>query len=379
MPFGFVELSESRAYNAIWRRFARFQDIELTTEMLMAARKVPASQKQNVRKQMQQLSYSTTQAKEFSDAARSGGDTTRALLAYYSITALANVEILWRGSADENFERRPSHYNGHGLEIVQSQSLWDFGARPQLRNDGSVSGLFGLWRRFASHFPLYCEWMTASGDTSRTTLAAGISGRPLEFFSLPNRPLTLGECLKHIPSLAHSTIAYGEQPQFVRGRNEVRSSLDSAGREQSRQIDYILHPASPAIFDTVLEFFRFNPSMAENLRIQGGNGGAGAALRIEYDVENPPWQDWGVPEVFSERRDLYYMVGPGAFLNEFGYFYIGLYITGMVSRYYPHHWIKQLREGAYVTSLVQEFVEHSLQRAPMLVLGQLEQTIFLYD
>ncbi|MGY5800279.1 YaaC family protein [Rhizobium sp. LEGMi12c] len=345
----------------------------------MAARKVPASQKQNVRKQMQQLSYSTTQAKEFSDAARSGGDTTRALLAYYSITALANVEILWRGSADENFERRPSHYNGHGLEIVQSQSLWDFGARPQLRNDGSVSGLFGLWRRFASHFPLYCEWMTASGDTSRTTLAAGISGRPLEFFSLPNRPLTLGECLKHIPSLAHSTIAYGEQPQFVRGRNEVRSSLDSAGREQSRQIDYILHPASPAIFDTVLEFFRFNPSMAENLRIQGGNGGAGAALRIEYDVENPPWQDWGVPEVFSERRDLYYMVGPGAFLNEFGYFYIGLYITGMVSRYYPHHWIKQLREGAYVTSLVQEFVEHSLQRAPMLVLGQLEQTIFLYD
>lgn len=85
------------------------------------------------------------------------------------------------------------------------------------------------------------------------------------------------------------------------------------------------------------------------------------------------------PEVFAERRNLYHMVGTGSFLNEFGYFYVGLYIVGMISRYYPQTWIRELREGSYVTSLIHEFVEHSLHRVPMLALGQLEKTIFLYD
>jgi len=327
---------------------------------------------------MQQLAYSVTQAKEFSDAARAGGDTTRALLAYYSITALANAEILWRGTGNDSFERRPSHFNGHGLELARNLSLWDFAARPLRRVDGSVSGLFGLWHRFASHFPIYCSW-TTQGVTSQTSLRSGIAGTPLNTIALPHRPITLGECLKHIPAMQHALFAYGTQPALARGFNRLMSHLDNAGIETSREIEFIIHPTQQAVFEDVIENFKFSPAMISNVVTRGMNGGTGISIKISHDVTEPPWQDWSAPASFFERRDLYYMVGEGAFLNEFGYFYVGLYIVGMISRYYPQSWIHELREGSYITSLIHEFVDYSLHRVPMLVLGQLERTIFLYN
>ncbi|MBB3387176.1 MULTISPECIES: YaaC family protein [unclassified Rhizobium] len=379
MSFQFVELGESKAYDAVWRRFSRFQDTQRTTEMLMSGRMLPQSQKQNVRKQMQQLSYTIAQAKEFSDAARSGGDTTRALLAYYSITALANAEILWKGSGDDSFERRPSHFNGHGLELTRNQSLWDFAAHTLKRSNGSISGLFGLWYQYASHFPLYCTWTTVNGATSRTNLAAGDAGTPLRSLPPPDNAITLGECMRHIPSMINSIRSFGEQPKLARGQNEVQSIVDTNGAEVSRQIRYIIHPAPQQIFDDIISQYNFNSAMVENIDIFGLNNSTGVSIQIEIDTAKQPWQNWSLAEIFLESRNIYYIVSSKSPLNEFGYFYIGLYITGMLSRYYPQYWIKELREGSYITSLIQEFVEHSLHRVPMLALGQLEKTIFLYS
>lgn len=152
--FGVQRISESRAADFSWRRLSTLQDVERSTKRLMDERSIPSKQRENVRKQMQQLAFSIGQAREFFKSAEVAGSSTRALMAYYGLMSLANAEVLWRGDGNDSFDARPSRYHAHGFDLIKSTNLWDFAAAPNLDSDG-LRGMFGLWRRYATHLPLY--------------------------------------------------------------------------------------------------------------------------------------------------------------------------------------------------------------------------------
>ena len=95
--FGVAGIREIGASETAWRRLRRFHDVSLASARVMSARRLPEKQRKNVNKQMEQMSYCLTQAWEFVQSARASGLATKALQAYYAITALANAEVAMAG------------------------------------------------------------------------------------------------------------------------------------------------------------------------------------------------------------------------------------------------------------------------------------------
>ena len=79
------------------------------------------------------------------------------------------------------------------------------------------------------------------------------------------------------------------------------------------------------------------------------------------------------------KDEMYFLPGTSNWLNEFGYLYVGLYISGMICRYYPQYWIKEVSRSTQALILIDELVDTALQRAPLLLLGQLENAVVVYD
>jgi hypothetical protein len=64
-------------------------------------------------------------------------------------------------------------------------------------------------------------------------------------------------------------------------------------------------------------------------------------------------------------------------LNEFGCFYVALYLLGMLSRYYPDVWHRQIENSTDLSIAAECLLDVASQRLPVLALGELESTYFV--
>lgn len=373
-----TSIKESRSNDIVWRRLAQFHDIERTTTRILASRpEIPEKQRPNVKKQVQQISYSLTQAREFFRSAESTGQTIRALLAYYGVTSLANAEILWWGNGDVSFDRRPTHFNAHGLEIKASESVDDFAALPARRPDGSLTGLFGLWRKYAHHLAQYATITEHfEQSTASTSLRIVSSTTALDTQDMPDEAISLLDCLSRIPAMRHTMAANGLPVRLARGSIRHDRQWDSTEELTHWSRRYLVQPNTSSVIEGVMEHFKFPPAFYERVDCRiPPTGGFIATLDSTPPIEGL----WMSPEMFSDTEAEMFFIGDGDHLNEFGYLYVGLYIASMLTRYHPNVWIKELQGSSIAATLVDEFVDHALVRAPMLLLGSMEQTVYLFE
>ncbi|MGN8150862.1 YaaC family protein [Agrobacterium sp. 22094] len=368
-------INENTSYDVVWRKLRKYHDEQLSVSRLMRLHSVNKQQAANVRKQAQQISYSLTQALEFSRAALSAGATTKALLAYYSLTALANVEILWKGDGSTSFDRRGAEYNSHGLELVKDENLLQFRAHTKRRN-GKLMGLFGLWRNKATHFPYY-GLQTNQFFTDRHEGYHTLSSMEhLNNIEYPDAPLSLSDCFAHIPGLYRSVADHSIKSKLARGKISSVNRYSAEREFQDTTTSLIIHPCTADITEAVLEDFKVPPQLVPNISFLEPTRGA----MISW-VTSPPYSDRSItlPESFAWTADENFFLADGSYLNEFGYFYVGLYIAGMITRYHPQSWIRELRTMTHASSLVDEFVDQSLQRVPLLTLAALDEELLVYS
>lgn len=362
-------IKERMSSEYAWRRLRQFNDIDRALSHLLKARDIPRSQHSNARKQLQQLAFSVQQAFEFAKVSENTGSTTRPLLTYYALTSLANAEILWKGSGDQSFDRRESRYNGHGLELIRADGILEYSARA----NANLSGLFGLWRQHSAHAPL-CGKRTLNDHEVTTETHVPISLQTALKDVEPHlHPISLLECLSNIPALQDSMNKYGFTPKLARGYVEKRLRIDENQIPTKSQFLITIHPCAPETFNDVVSMFEFPPRYVDKVQTIGNYN----SIAAEVDVTDPFY--FRMPEGFYLDKRNTYFIGSGGHLNEFGYYYVGLYICGMISRYYPHVWIKELKKDSYVITLIDEFVDHALDRLPLLTAGVLTNEIFLYD
>jgi hypothetical protein len=331
---------------------------------------------------MEQMSYCLTQAYEFSQSARASGLSTRALQAYYSLTSLANAEILWRGDGMASIDARERKYNKHGFRLKIGNTVEDFVAVPQVGEDEKVVGLFGLWKDHSRHIPHYgLERTHYPSGTNNSGYIVLSSITPLSEFIYPKGGLNIIDCFRHLPSL-HGRIENKDvTSNLLKGTMSSEIVIDENNAISSKNNTTIIHPCEDKKLGPVLEKFRYSPATVPQVEII--EMPRGAIIRVnqssfEKQVDTAVY-DYFSPESFSFRKDEVYFVGDGDFLNEFGYTYVGLYIMGMISRYHPQTWIKEIKNSSEITLLVDEFIDSALVRAPLLTLGQIEDTAFVYD
>lgn|GEM_PF-2819593 len=369
-------INESRSHETVWRRLSQFQDIDRSTDRLMNQRpEIPSTQRGNVRKQIQEMAFSIAQAKEFFRSAEICGPSTRALQAYYGLTALANVLILWDGTGDDSFGRRDGRFNSHGLELKIGNEVLEFGAEAKRHRDGTLNGLFGLWRSYATHIPHYAERHFQFGSESGTSRHEPVSSvTMLSELPFPSTPLTLLEAMLHLPDLQQSLQSFGKNPKLVRGRMESLGIFDDTNSLTNATLIYTLHPSPSAARMAVMDKFLFKPVMYEDIIIQAPPNGAVITVNTMRAM-----QDWSSPEAFSGSTKQLYLVGDGDYLSEFGFYYISLYIAGMIARYHPNKWIKETSTNSISTALIDELVDSSIKRVPLLLLSALERSVFIYE
>ena len=61
-------------------------------------------------------------------------------------------------------------------------------------------------------------------------------------------------------------------------------------------------------------------------------------------------------------------------LNEFGFFYVALFILGNYARYFPDKWISDVDDATPIAHVVDEFMALAYQRLPLIALRELGQS-----
>jgi hypothetical protein len=66
-------------------------------------------------------------------------------------------------------------------------------------------------------------------------------------------------------------------------------------------------------------------------------------------------------------------------LNEFGYFYAGLFMAGNYARYYPDRWLDQIERSTPLALAIEELCSIAEWRVPWLTLCELGGNLLVSD
>lgn len=256
--------------------------------------------------------------------------------------------------------------------------MWEYSARPTEDNHG-FNGLFALWRQFALHTPLYSKATVYHPTGTRTNVHLASLYTNLTQLNLPVAPLTLGECLRHIPALRHVLDLHDQDSALCRGRIEETIQVDSDGTLQSRTRSFYFHHMPPPILQSVGEKFRVHPNAIDEFEVVEIANGLIVTWTENLTDQRRNASSFSMPEGFFDSEGSIFFVGDGHYLNEFGYYYVALYIAGMITRYHPNIWIKEQRASSSGAALIDELVEHAISRVPLLAASALERFVYLYE
>ncbi|MEI4482664.1 MULTISPECIES: YaaC family protein [unclassified Phyllobacterium] len=379
---GVVVINGYSAHDYVWRGLRQYHDTEALLPRLMHHHNLSAKHTENAKKQLEQLSFCLTQAQEFTQSARSTGPATKSLQAYYALTALANVEILWKGSGDDCIGRRNGRYNRHGLHIQTGKGLGGVTVVPQIGETGEVEGLFGLWRSKSHHTPHYGEdkYISETGAAEHSIrVLSGIT--PLSDIQFPKSGFSLLDCFKHVPEMWEILPTIGEQSPMLRAEVQNIRQFDKSDKLVSIELRTTIHPCDDELYEKMIEQFQFTPNSVSDVNYVKLRSGGAIQQRMntrDYLLNAPRLPDQA-PEAVIFRKNLLFLVGEGKVLNEFGYYYVGLYLLGMVTRYHPQLWISELKRNTSLSQLADQFVDIALVRMALLVLSQLDCQLIVYE
>lgn len=356
-----------------WSDIRRFHNQEYVSSILMKQHSLGTSEKGNANKQARQIRYCLNQAREYAQAADAVSLATKPTLAYYSIMSFALAEVLFKQSGDSSLDRAREHHNHHGLRFVRKQNGLDAGslnlaaenlfAEPTLGPIGRF-GTFELWHRSAREMPISGELKSSDeGSVNLTSYRLLLGARDERLGLIPERGVSLLEALKHLPGLYGVLSNFGVNSDMVRG-------VVQAEKHGTKPTVYnvIVHPGIKQDIDRFLDAVIFHPSAVNQVDYHEGKAGGGVItwkLNESYQVEA------AFPHSSMWKRDevrFWYGVRP---LNEFGYFYVALYIAGNYARYFPDKWIAAVEQCAPIALCIEELLNLASWRVPLLAASEL--------
>ncbi|MEM7441565.1 MAG: YaaC family protein [Pseudomonadota bacterium] len=369
-------MNQSNLSDFAWRDLRRFQNVVSTSELLMELHSVSEKHKANAVKQAEQIRLCLSLAKEYFDAAQTVSLTTKPVLLYYSIMNLALAEVLFKQTGESSLDFARDQHRHHGLAFTVGEfkpnddltfSATKLVAEPMLRKaNGTRFGTFELWHKTARQHPAIGRSDDATTGTNR--LSPLTIPRTETMPLINEKGITLAYCLQRMPSLAGSVDPLGLPSEIVRA--SIR--LDRTNEKEVR-LTYLFHPYKPETIKRALDQFSFPPALVPNVDIEERGTGAKVEFlfpaQSQYSVSLGDCYNWDEEQLFLHTK-----TEP---LNEFGLFYVSLYILGNYARYFPDRWVKDIEMASPVCLIAEELVEKSAERFPVLALSELRQSIII--
>jgi hypothetical protein len=369
-----------------WNGLRRYLNEAFVSELITDLHQVGKEHQSNVQKQARHIRFCLMQAKEYADAAERVSLVTKPTLYYYSTMCLALAETLLKQDGDSSLDRAREQHSHHGLyfQIIQSKptivpSLTDAAAalraEPATTSCGKRYGTFELWHRSARELPivgLVATHHNVGGTTSGSRVLFGPPDARLA--ELPSNGVTLLEAISKLPAMTNLLDTLGVVPKVV-ATSVHRQYYPATPKRVEWTIT--IHPTRQSLVDRLIDNFLFDASAHSELDfVPFGNGGV-----ISYSCDDETYQPKGkIPHactLTANRVWFWPEDNKRSWLNEFGWYYIALFIAGNYARYYPDKWVADVEQYTPLALAIDELLRSAVERVPLLALSELSRVYFV--
>ena len=195
------------------------------------------------------------------------------------------------------------------------------------------------------------------------TFAAIMHGRDEPPKPIEATGVSLLDCLLHLPGLPSFCAAHNVRPLMMRGAVKCAFAADNVTSTMS----FVFHPGSTITWQEIQSRIKV-PDVAGVTKLDQGNGGI---IRITASPTNKI--EFSMPDTSMLDKNEVLFWSDDVRLNEFGYLYIALHITGNYCRYYPDRWHVDVERSTPLALAVEQITEEASVRAPLLTLSELSQ------
>jgi hypothetical protein len=158
-------------------------------------------------------------------------------------------------------------------------------------------------------------------------------------------------------------------PEFVSAR-AIRTFFHA----QPKQVEWeiIIHPTLRSLLDRFLELCTWQPDAHRFVDFVpfGQNGGN---ITFSCDEDDAPKVKIPHASMLSEN-DVRFWLDERPPLNEFGWYYVALFIAGNYARYYPDRWVVDVERNTPLALAIDELLRTAVFRVPLLALSEMSRT-----
>jgi hypothetical protein len=362
---------------ASWAGIGRYRNVNFVADEICRLHSVSKKHRPNAIKQAEQLRYCLIQADEYFKAARSVTAATRPLLLYYGAMSFALAEILLKHTGVASLDNARGQHAHHGMDLKldgnpskcsdPNESARCLRAAPMMKSDGARYGTFELWHESSREMPIIGERTVSFPDhTSQISNEVVATPRNARMSLLPRQGISLLHCFKYTSGLGRSLREYGIATELVRGVH--RHSVDRT--TNNWDITLIIHPHRQDILDLMYEKFTFSPMDYEITTVIELE--RGCIIQQKFGP-NMPHHGGSFPNSFQISVDEVLFCADNEVLNEFGIYYVGLFILGNYARYYPDMWMIDVETSSPLYLLATEFMNCAEARIPLLTFSELSR------
>lgn len=365
-----------------WASLKRYQNVDLVAGLICDRFGLPKNQKVNAKRQATQIRYCLIQAQEYLEAAAAVSPATSPLLTYYGAMSLALAELLWKQDGNSRLSQLRQHHDHHGLTLHSGitrpggsdleSSCSELKAKPYGGAKGR-KGTFEVWHRSATRSPLIGTSTQHLRDNERVLEDRTVYHRfSDELEQLPDSGMTLFDCLRYLPATQKLMYGLGASSRLVRA--QIHCDIDAFDEQRKQLITIGVHPDPDQrkIVDVQNKILLPASHFEETAAVQFQSG-----FQVTFTMRRSDERNVLLPDGFSSAPQLVFLSPDSMALNEFGLYYVGLYIAGMFSRYFPDVWVAELDMRTPLSIAVEELVSTAQDRLPLLCLGEFSEKYYI--
>jgi hypothetical protein len=305
------------------------------------------------------------------------------VLYYYSAMSLALAELLLKQTGDSSLDRAREQHRHHGLDFrfdgtirgIESleESCSMLRAAPLVRSTGEPFGTFALWHRSAREAPIAgTQRIYDDFAYARMRWTVLLTPRDTQLDRMERAGVSLLDCYLHLPHMRDFVLSHGLIHRTIRAI--VKDEYNEARKQAT--ITILVHPEQPELLDEFYSNITIEPRAIDLFRITELPSGVHIEIERraglpELDARIPAATVWNPEEVrFWPKSQS---------LNEFGFFYVALFIVGNLARYFPDVWLRELERSSPLALSVGELLIGVEDRMVVQSLSEMERTLLVVE
>lgn len=364
--------NENAPIESIWAEIKIFQHVEYVAEKIIQKHNLKKEHFANAKKQAYQIRSCLQQARDYSIAASNAGSSTKPMQTYYSIMSIAFAEILYRGTGDLSLNKLREKHRGHGLQLIFDNSF--DGIFPNHSVKILERGTYGAWLNVGVPDPIIGPFSYIEDNTTATGYGVILSSDTLNRDILSQGSISISEVFQHDVFIEGKLKPFGAKTKTVRVMVSHKDEISIANGKR-RYFNIAIQPSRSELYEELINDISISPNLFEDM--------------VTIDIDNgviikilSPFREGAsirMPNGSNRNKENFYICVGKTYTNCFGNQFLGSYILGMLCRYYPEYWQKELENHTSLSTISDIFLSNALIYSPLHILSVLDDNIYTFD